>query len=135
MDATRVAILPDAPHSRADREVALRAMLWAARLLLEREISVILDAQYRRSGDRERVYELAAGFAVPVHLIETSVSAGEAVRWFRERGPDPVRRDLTEEAVRAGASEFPFTRGGLFLRTDVLPMDECLRRIEEFLEH
>ncbi len=135
MDAARVALLPDAPHTRSDREIALRAMLWTSRMLIECGHSVILDAQYRRSEDRRGVYRLGFDLGVPVRLIEASVSPDQAARWFLERGPDPVRRDLTEQIVRQGAADFPFSRDGLFLRTGQLSPEQCLRQIEVYLSH
>src|SRR3954447_6608285 len=52
MDATRRRILPDAPHTRADRQAAYRAMHWAAELLLDAGASAVLDAPYGHAEDR-----------------------------------------------------------------------------------
>jgi len=134
MDAVRGRLLPGAAHTRADREVALRAMLWAAELLLERGIPVILDAQYRREEDRAAVHQLARLRGCPLYLIECAVSEEEAVRRFRARQPDPIRKDLTEEFVRQGARHFPYTRDGLLVDTGTQSLEECLRAIEAYLE-
>jgi len=52
MDATRQRLMPGAGHTRAHREVAYRAMLFAAELLLAAGASVILDAPYGHAEDR-----------------------------------------------------------------------------------
>ena len=133
MDAVRVRILPDASHSREDRVVALRAVLLAAEHVIRQGSAVILDAQYRRAEDRREVRELASELGCPMALIECAVSPDEAARWFRERAPDPVRPDLTEEVVRQGAEDYPFTREGLFLNTSALNPEECVALIENYL--
>jgi predicted kinase len=134
MDRTRKRLLPDAPHTRPDRVVALRAMLYAAEHLLVRGIGVILDAQYRRASDRAQVSELASGLRVPLFLIECAVSPEEAVRRFHRRGPDPIRLDLTPEAVHRMALEFEYSKEGLLLDTGSLTADECFARIVDYLD-
>jgi len=131
MDATRRRILPGAAHTRADRQVAYRAMHLAAELLLGTGASAILDAPYGHQEDREELARIAAG--ADVRLIECVVSPETAVRRFRERGPDAVRLDLTEELVGRMVLEFPYTRTGLVVDTEVQSQRECLERIESYL--
>jgi predicted kinase len=131
MDATRRRILPGAAHTRADRQVAYRAMHLAAELLLGAGASAILDAPYGHQEDREELARIAAG--ADVRLIECRVSPETAVRRFHERGPDPVRLDLTEELVRQMVCEYPYTRAGLVVDTEAHSPQECLERIESFL--
>jgi predicted kinase len=130
MDATRVRIMPNAAHTRDDREVAYRAMHFAAELLLRSGSSVILDAPYGHPEDREDLARIAPP---EFKLIECRVSPEAAVRRFRERGPDPVRLDLTEELVEHLVRDHPYTGRGLTLDTGVLSFEECLRRIDAFL--
>jgi predicted kinase len=130
MDATRQRILPRAEHTRADREVAYRAMHFAAELLLHAGASAILDAPYGHAGDREELRRIATGHE---KWIECRVSPETAVARFRQRGPDAVRRDLTSDLVSQTAREFPYTGGGLVLDTEALSFEECLRRIEDYL--
>lgn len=131
MDAVRQRILPGAAHTRADREVAYRAMHFAAESLLRAGASVILDAPYGHPEDREDLARIAAGAALG--LIECSVPPETAVRRFRERGPDAVRLDLTEELVLEMVREYPYTRAGLLLDTGALSREECLERVEGYL--
>jgi len=109
----------------------------AAELLLAAGASAILDAPYGHQEDREELARIAAD--ADLRLIECRVLPETAVRRFRQRGPDPVRLDLTEELVGADGAGV-HVRGGLgracpALRvdTEALSLPECLERIESFL--
>ena len=130
MDATRRRILPDAPHTRADRQAAYRAMHFAAELLLAAGSGVILDAPDGHPEDRVEMEGIGFG---RMKLIECRVSLPAALRRFRERGPDPVRLDLTEDLVERLVREYPYTAAGLTLDTEALSERECLARIAAFL--
>ena len=131
MDGTRQRLMPAASHTRADREVAYRAMLFAAELLLNAGASVILDAPYGHAEDRAELARVGGG---QWKLIECRVSAEAAVERLRARGiPDPTRPDLTEERVIQLSREYRYTGEGLLLDTDKLSLDECLERIDNYL--
>jgi predicted kinase len=127
MDEVRQRILPDAAHTRADRQAAYRAMEFAAELLANTGAGAVLDAPYGHAEDRERAMLLK-----PV-WIECVVSVETAVRRFQHRGPDPVRLDLTDEVVRRMVSEYQYTRAGLLLDTDSLTVDDCVRESLEYI--
>jgi predicted kinase len=120
MDATRERLLPHAAHTRADRAVAYRAMQFAAELLHHARAGVVLDAPYGHSEDRDAALTLSPLW------IECRVSPDTAVRRFRERGPDPVRLDLTDDVVRTMVSEYSYLATGLTLDTDGLSVNECV---------
>lgn len=122
MDATRQRILPGAAHTRADRQVAYRAMLMAAELLNRVGSSVILDAPYGHEEDR-----IALGALSPL-WVECKVSPEEAVRRLRQRGFDPERPDLNEDVVRRSAEKYRYT-AELVLDTEAMSMDECVARV------
>jgi predicted kinase len=131
MDATRQRLMPTACHTRADREVAYRAMLFAAELLLAAGAGAVLDAPYGHPEDRAELARVAAG---KLKLVECRVSPEAAVERLRARGiPDPSRPDLTEERVVRLNREYRYTGEGLLLDTDKLSVDECLSRIEAYL--
>ncbi len=130
MDATRERILPTARHTRNDREVAYRAMHFAAELLLGAGVTAILDAPYGHPEDRA---ELARIAGAQLKLIECRVSPETALARFRQRGPDAVRKDLTEELVQRLVREYPYAGEGLLLDTGQLPPAQCLERIEAWL--
>ena len=131
MDATRERILPGAAHTRADREVAYRAMHFAAELLLVAGASAILDAPYGHREDREEIARIGGG---QLKRIECLVSPETAVRRFRERGPDAIRLDLTEELVAQMVREYAYIGDGLMLDTEVLSKEECMARIERAIQ-
>ena len=131
MDATRQRILPNAAHTRADREVAYRAMHFAAELLLQAGAGVVLDAPYGHEEDRADLAGIAG--RSEVYLIECRVTPEEVVRRFHARGPDPNRPDLTEGSVRHSAAGYAYQRTGLMLDTVSTPLADCLTRILSFL--
>jgi predicted kinase len=131
MDATRQRLMPGPSHTRADREVAYRAMLFAAELLLAAGASVILDAPYGHPEDRAELARVGAG---RLKLIECRVPPGAAAERLRARGiPDPSRPDLTEERVTRLNREYRYTGEGLLLDTGELSVEECLARIDRYL--
>lgn len=131
MDATRQRLLPNAHHTREDRAVAYRGMLFAAEFLLNTGASVILDAPYGHQEDRADLERVAGE---QMKLIECRVSEIIAVERLRARGiPDPARPDLTEERVIRLNREFRYSGKGLLLDTDRLSFEECLVRIEDYL--
>jgi predicted kinase len=121
MDATRQRLLPGAAHTRADRAVAYRAMLFAAELMNHAGAGLVLDAPYGHAEDRDAIRAL-----YPL-WIECRVSPDTAVRRFRERGPDPVRLDLTDDVVRAMVSEYQYLGDGLTLDSEALSLEECVQ--------
>jgi len=133
MDTTRVRLMPDSRHTRADRAIAYRAMLFAAELLLRQGADVILDAPYGRPEDRQEVRDVATRTQARLHLVECRVSPEVAVSRFRNRGPDGVRLDLTEQRVAQMARDFAYTEEGLVLDTDRLSTAECLSLIAGYL--
>jgi predicted kinase len=131
MDATRQRLMPTASHTRPDREVAYRAMVFAAELLLSAGAGAVLDAPYGHAEDRADLARIGAG---KCKLVECRVSEEIAVERLRSRGiPDPSRPDLTEERVAQLNREYRYTGEGLLLDTGVLSLDQCLERIERFL--
>jgi predicted kinase len=131
MDGTRQRLMPAAKHTRADREIAYRAMLFAAELLLDVGSGAVLDAPYGHVEDRAELDRVAHG---RWRLIECHVSEQAAVERLRARGiPDPTRPDLTEERVLRLNREYRYTGEGLLLDTDRLTVEECLARIEQYL--
>ena len=131
MDATRQRLLPDAPHTRADRQVAYRGMHFAAELLLAAGAGAVLDATYDQPEDRA---ELARIAGAQCKLIECHVSPSIAAARLRERGlNDPARPDLTEERVRRLVRDYPYSGAGLSLDTTVLTPKACLACIAGYL--
>lgn len=131
MDATRQRIMPGAAHTRADREVAYRAMHLAAELLLAAGASAILDAPYGHPEDRAEIARIGGG---RLKRVECRVTPDTAVRRFRDRGRDAIRLDLNEELVAQMVREYVFIGDGLTLDTEATSPGECMARIEGFIQ-
>jgi predicted kinase len=130
MDATRQRLMPHANHTRADREVAYRAMHFAAELLLAAGAGAVLDAPYGHPEDRA---ELARIAGKQLKVIECRVSPETAVARLHARGfPDPSRPDLTDDRVVRLNREYPYAGEGLQLDTGKLSFEECLSRIDAY---
>ena len=125
--------MPDAAHTREDRRVAYRAMHFAAELLLASGTWVILDAPYGHAEDRAEVAAICASTGAPLLLIECRVSPETAVERLRRRGPDTIRLDLTPARAEEMVRGFRYTGAGLLLDTEAQKPEECLARIEEYL--
>jgi predicted kinase len=132
MDATRMRILPGAAHTRADRAVAYRAMHLAAELLLGHDIGAVLDASYGHAEDRREVAAVARRTGADLALVECRVAVQTAIQRFLARGPDLVRRDLTQDRVEEMVRKFPYTGAGLLLDSGQ-PPEACLAAAERYL--
>ena len=125
MDATRPRLLPGASHTRADRAVAYRAMLFAAELLQAAGSGAVLDAPYSHAEDRAELARVAHG---RWQLIECRVSERAAVKRLRARGiPDPARPDLAAERVVRLNREYRYAGEGLLLDTGQCMVEEFWR--------
>jgi predicted kinase len=132
MDAFRVRLLPEAAHTREDRQIAYRAMHYTAELLVERGHSVIVNASYSHSENRREIEEIASRREVALFLVECKVSPEIAVERSRERRGSHPGLDLTDERVIDLVTGFPFFGEGLTLDSTT-EIADCLRRIEEYL--
>jgi uncharacterized protein len=134
MDTTRRRIMPDSPHTRADRAVAYRAMHFAAELLVAHGVSVILDAPYGHAEDRAEVEAVARAAGAPLRWIELRISPEAALRRFHQRGRDAIRLDLTGELVSEMVRAYRYTELGLVLETEAAPREDIVRKVERFLQ-
>ena len=134
MDATRQRILPGAEHTRADRQVAYRAMHLAAELLLQLGARVILDAPYGHPEDRAELARIAETGRARLCLVECRVSPDTAVLRLRQRGPDPQRPDLTETIVAQSARDYPYANTGLVLDMDRSAPEEAIQQVRQYIQ-
>jgi hypothetical protein len=116
MDAARARLLPGAAHTRADRAVAYRAIVWVAEMLGD----AVLDAPFGHDEDFSELVRLGAV------VVECHVSPETAMRRFRERGQDAVRLDLTEEVVRRMVEEYRYRGGALVIDTEKVSVEEAV---------
>src|SRR5262249_2618687 len=121
MDAARARLLPGAAHTRADRAVAYRAIVWVAEMLGD----AVLDAPFGHDEDFSELVRLGAV------VVECHVSPGTAMRRFRERGRDTVRLDLTEEVVRRMVEEYRYRGAALVIDTEKVSVEEAVTLVME----
>jgi predicted kinase len=133
MDATRARLMPDSPHTRPDRRVAYRAMLFAAELLLGCGQTVILDAPYGHAEDRHDIRCLVRTARPAFYVIECTVAPAIAAHRFDQRPPDHPGLDLTRERVLEMARTYPTWGLGLRIDTGERSPAECSRAIEEYV--
>jgi predicted kinase len=132
MDAIRVRLMPGAAHTRADREVAYRAMHLAAELLVRRGDSVIVNAGYSHACDRRAIEEVALRTRAPLLLVEFTVTPATAVARSRARRATHPGADLTDERVVDLVVHFPYFRGGLVVDGEQRP-EANLPRVLDYL--
>ncbi len=132
MDAFRLRLLPEAAHTREDRQVAYRGMHYAAQLLLERGHSVIVNAGYGHPEDRAEAAAVAARTGARLLLAEFTLPLEVALeRAGARRGVHPGH-DLTDERVTELVLSFPYTGAGVTIDS-TQPVSECLERLEDYL--
>ncbi len=128
MDETRARLMPHSAHTREDREIAYRAIEFAAELLLRVGASAVLDAPYGYPEDRSALGRQ------PLLLVECKVSPEVAAERFRSRDlRHPGMQDLDEARVREIVRTFPYTGKGLLIDTGALGVEECVTRIRRYV--
>ncbi len=132
MDAIRVRLMPGAAHTRADREVAYRAMHLAAELLARCGQSVIVNAGYSHACDRREIEEVALRTRAPLLLVEFTVTPATAVARSRARRATHPGADLTDQRVAELVAGFPYFRGGLVVDGEA-PAEANLTRVLDYL--
>ena len=133
MDDARATLLPEAAHTRADRMVAYRAVLWAAGRLLRFTDVVICDGGFGHAVDREGCERVAREAGAELYVVEFFAPLPvlmERNRARRERHPG---LDLTDE--RVGELVRGYVPWGLGIRVDsTRPVRECVERVREYAE-
>jgi predicted kinase len=132
MDAVRVRLMPDSPHTRHDRQIAYRAMHFMAEVLAERGQDLILDACYGHEEDRAEVARIAARLGVPLLAVECHVPLQAALERHRARCEAHPGLDLTEERVEEMVGGYVFS-GDAVAVDGARPVEEGLERIEAAL--
>jgi predicted kinase len=132
MDAVRLRLLPGSSSTRENRELAYRAMHLAAELLLERGITVVVDASYGHAEDRAAASRAAGAAGAALALIEVTLPLEMALDRCRARRGRHPGDDLTDERVTDLVSEFPYTGEGLTV-DGTLSLPERVRAVEDYL--
>jgi predicted kinase len=116
MDRARARILPDSDQRVEHRDIAYRAMHYAAEQLLLRGTSVVLDATYTASVCRRDALEMTDRAGATFYLFECEVPPAVARERFRTRADHPAV-DLTPSRVAMLADEYPYFDRACRVRT------------------
>lgn len=132
MDDARVRLLPDAAHTREDRMVAYRAVLWAAGHLLRFTDIVICNGGFGHAIDREGCVRVAREAGAALYVCEFFAPAAVLVERNRARRHRHPGLDLTDERVEELVSGY--VPWGVGLRVDGMrPVGECVERVREYV--
>ncbi|GFO66779.1 kinase [Geomonas limicola] len=122
-------------YSPESSEATYRALLERAREELVRGHGVVVDATFRRRGDRAAFQALAESLGVPYHLVEIRCEREVLARRLRERSLDPsVVSDGRVEFLERQLAEFEAPGPGEALVVDSgLPLDQEVDQVLEGL--
>jgi predicted kinase len=133
MDDARAALLPDAAHTRADRAIAYRAVLWAAERLLRYTDTVICDGGYGHREDREACDALARNSGAALYLVEFTAPLEILLRRNRERRAHHPGLDLTDARVTEIVEGYPWAGTGLVVESS-RPLSDCVAVVREYIQ-
>lgn len=132
MDEIRCILIPNSDHRKEHRQIAYRAMHFAADLLLSHGQSVIVDATYRHLRQREEIAKIADRTQAALFFVQCVVPLEVAALRFRERKETHPASDLTEQRVARLAREFPYSSRSLKLDT-TQEIHFCLKQVKEYI--
>jgi predicted kinase len=133
MDAARAAILPDAAHTRADRVIAYRAVLWTAACLLRYTDIVICDGGYGHREERDACRTLAAASGADLYLVEFTAPVDLLLQRNRERRAHHPGLDLTDARVTEIVEHYPWSGDGLVVECS-RPLPDCIAVVREYIQ-
>ena len=132
MDVIRSYLIPHSSHNQTDRDIAYRAMHLLAEQLLKKSVTVIVDATYQRSEQRQQLESLACRTGAFPFLIQCKVPPEVALSRFSRGRREHAAVDLTLRRVRQLNENFPYFENGLMVDTTI---DEvhCVRKIMNYI--
>jgi len=113
MDAIRQRLMPDSSHTRADRAVAYRAVLWAAELLIPQAGIVLVDGGFGRAEDRAACRETARRAEAELRVVEFQIPLEVAIWRNRDRRAAHPGLDLDDERVTELVRNYPWSQAAL----------------------
>lgn len=130
MDEARASILPAAAHTREDRAVAYRAVLWTAAHILRLGQTVIVDGGFGHAEDRIGCQRVAGG---QLYVVEFRVGLNVALERNRARMGHHPGLDLTDDRVAEIVGSYPWSNAGLTVDGS-WPLSECANAVRCYLE-
>ena len=134
MDAARVAVLPDSAHTRDDRAVAYRAILWTAAHLLRYTDVVVCDGGFGHLEDRVLCRSVAEAAGAALGVVEFTAPLDVLQERNRARRAHHPGLDLTDGRVKELVETYSlWGRGIVFDGT--LPIGKCVEEVRWYLKH
>lgn len=133
MDAARVALLPGAAHTRADRAIAYRAVLWTAAQLLRYTDIVICDGGFGHAEDRDACRALARESGAALYWVEFTAPLELLLARNRARRAHHPGLDLSGERVKEIVESYPWAGAGLVVESS-RPLAECIAVVSEYIQ-
>lgn len=133
MDAARVALLPDSTHTRDDRRIAYRSVLWTAGQLLRYTDIVICNGGYGHEEDRAGFEALACEAGAALYVVEFSAPLAVLLERNRQRRDDHPGLDLDDARVTEIVASYPWSHIGLRIDS-TRPLTECANAVRAYLE-
>ncbi|MFN0104544.1 MAG: AAA family ATPase [Bryobacteraceae bacterium] len=133
MDNARATLLPNSAHTRADRAIAYRAVLWAAAHLLRHTDTVICDGGFGHREDRDACRTLARESAAALYLVEFTAPLEVLLERNRARRDRHPGLDLTDARVTEIVETYPWSRTGLLVDS-TQPLSDCVAAVRAYLQ-
>jgi predicted kinase len=132
MDAARSWILPASAHSRQDRAIAYRAILWAAMQLLRYTDIVICNGGFGHAEDRAACEKVCETSSAGLYVVEFQVPLAVALERNRARQGKHPGLDLTDARVTEIVSTYPWTGAGLTVQ-GTRPVQELVQEVRSYV--
>lgn len=133
MDDARATLLPEAAHTREDRRIAYRAVLWAADHLLRHVDVVIVNGGFGHEEDRARCREVARAHGAEICWVEFTAPLAVLIERNRARRAHHPGLDLTDERVEEIVRGYPWSGAGLTVDS-TRTVEECAEAVRRFVE-
>ena len=132
MDEARVRLLPEAAHTRADRAIAYRAVLWTAVHLLRYTDIVICNGGVGHAEDRAGCEDVAAEAGARLLVVEFTAPLDVLLERNRARRAHHPGLDLTDERVTEIVETYPWWGRGILVDS-TRPEAECVETVRRYL--
>ena len=133
MDDARANLPPHSAHTREDRAIAYRAILWTAKHLLRYTGIVIRDGGFGQPEDRGACRVLAREFGAALYLVEFTAPLETLLERNRKRRAWHPGPDLTGERVVEIVESYPWSRTGLVVESS-RPLAECIAAVGKYIQ-
>jgi predicted kinase len=133
MDSARVRLLPESTHSREDRAIAYRAVIWTASHLLRYTDIVICNGGYGHEEDRAGYRAVAREAGASLYLVEFTAPLAVLIERNRKRRDHHPGLDLDDARVTEIVENYPWSRTGLLVDS-TRPVTECAKEVRRYLQ-